>query len=103
MVRMAHFPKYATVPVSFQCRTAFPWFVADVARRVLDRFAVIEKRAAIGEISVHAWGIRHLPGMDDLSIQIDQVNRAVPLIGVNSVKPARLGRDHMHVAQHPSV
>jgi hypothetical protein len=77
MVWMAHFPKYAALPVSFQCRTAFSWFTIDVARRVIGRFPVIEKRTAIGEISVHPWRIRHLPRVNDLSVEVDQVNRAV--------------------------
>jgi hypothetical protein len=71
MVWMAYLPKNPTVPVSFQRRTAFPGFVAYETGRILGRLAVIEVGASFGEIAIVAWRIRHLPSMDNLTVEVD--------------------------------
>ena len=76
MVGLAHLPKNFSVPIRFEHNAALPGLPADKAFRVLDRFAVVKKRAVICEIAGVAGRIGHLPTMDEVAVDIDQINLA---------------------------
>jgi hypothetical protein len=76
VVGMAHFPENSAVPIRFKRNAGFPRLPADEAIRLLDDFSVVKKCAPLGEIPRIARRIRHLPGVNDLALDIDQINFA---------------------------
>jgi len=44
---------------------------------VVGNLPVVEQRAAMGQVTRLAWWVRHLPGVDHVSLHIDQVDRLV--------------------------
>jgi hypothetical protein len=53
-----------------------PRLSTDEARRIFDRFAVIKDRASFSEIAVVAGRIRHLPCVNNLALNVDEINLA---------------------------
>src|SRR5262249_19658002 len=75
VVWMADLPEYLAVPVSLQDHASLEW---KAAQEVLLRGTpVVEQRSALGEITRHAWRIRHLPGVNDVALKIDEIHRSI--------------------------
>src|SRR5580704_3038169 len=86
VIRMAYFPEHLAVPVRFQDHASFERKAAEKA--VLRRAPVVEQCPALGEIAGQAWGVRHVPGMDDVAGQVDEIDSAVsPDKGSKQGKP----------------
>ena len=74
MVRVAHFPKHAPIPVGFQRGAAFPGLATDEACRVLYDLPIVEESASLCQIAVIARRMGHLPGVNNLSLDVDEIN-----------------------------
>ena len=75
MIFMLDLPEHLAVPVHFQRRAAFECRLAKMTR--IGDLTVVEKRSARREVAVKAGRVRHLPGVNDLTLHIDQVDRPV--------------------------
>src|SRR5262245_29114194 len=75
VVWMTDFPQYLAVPVGFQDHASLEW---KAAQEILLRGTpVVEQRPTLCEKARHAWRIRHLPGMDDVALKIDEVHCSI--------------------------
>src|SRR5215831_1192009 len=67
---MLHLPKYLAVPIHLQRRASHKWATAEVG--VVRDLTAVEEPPMFGEIGA-AFRVRHLPGVNDLTAQIDEV------------------------------
>src|SRR5215467_15732956 len=72
MVRVAYFPQHFAIPVGFQDDAAFEREAAQKA--LLRRAPVVKQCPAFCEIAGQAGRVRHVPGVDDLALQVDEIN-----------------------------
>src|SRR5215472_10961010 len=87
VIGLLDLPEDAPLPIHLERRAALKWRLADMRR--VGNLAVIEERAALGEIAVLARWVRHFPGMDDLSRHIDEVDGLVGVAGRRKQREAR--------------
>ena len=80
---MIHFPQNPPLPIHFQGGASHINRLANATS--IWNPAIIEKRAAVSEISIQARWIWHFPGMDNVALHVDQIDRLVG-IGVGSVQ-----------------
>src|SRR5215472_11477799 len=72
MVRVTYFPQHFAIPVGFQDDAAFEREAAQKA--LLRRAPVVKQCPAVCEIAGQAWRVRHVPGVDDLALQVDKIH-----------------------------
>ena len=72
MVRVAYFPQHFAIPVGFQDDAAFEREAAQKA--LLRRAPVVKQCPAFCEIAGQAGRVRHVPGVDDLTLQVDEIH-----------------------------
>src|SRR5690242_14345387 len=73
VVGVAHFPEDPAVPIGFKGGAAFPRLAADEPVGFFYRLAVIKKSSSICKVTIVTRRIRHLPGVNDGAVEIDQV------------------------------
>jgi hypothetical protein len=72
---MAYFPEHLAVPVRFQDHAAFEWKATE--KIVLRRASVVKQCPAFREIAGQAGRVRHVPGVDDVALKVDEIHGSV--------------------------
>src|SRR3984893_18318837 len=75
MIRVTNLPKNPPVPVHFQGRATHKRRLPQ--KSLVGNSSVVKESAPLGQVPVEAGRVWHVPGMDQLAVEIDQVNRPV--------------------------
>src|ERR1700732_4466008 len=73
--RIIYLPEHPSLPIHFQRRATHIVRLADMAG--VRNLAIIEKRPAIGDKDGLAGRIWHIPGVNDVSLHIDEIDGLV--------------------------
>ncbi len=76
MIGLAHLPEDSSIPICFEHNAAFPGLPADKAIRLFNDFSIVKQSASFSQIAGVAGWIRHLPSVDHVAVNVDQVNFA---------------------------
>src|SRR5262245_4622442 len=101
VVRMAHFPQDLAVPVRLQDHATFERKATEKA--LLRRAPVVEECSPLGEIAGQAWRVRHVPGVDDIAAEVDEIDPSVPPDEGRKEGKARKGALRVESAQANSA
>src|ERR1700675_396379 len=75
MIPLTHLPEDLAVPVCLHGSSAFK---RPLPQKALIRdLPVVKDSALLGEVTIQARGIWHLPGMHDCAVEIDQVDHSL--------------------------
>jgi len=75
MVVLPDFPENLSFPIDFERRAALEWRLPEVAR--IGDSAVVEERPGSSEVAVKSGWVGHFPGVNEVALHIDEINRFV--------------------------